>query len=125
MTKPVSRKMAVDALLWRFYESGIADMSGDELHCVLECAICEKVLKPGDRIEFDHVHADVFDGPHEFQNLRPLHKDCHKKKTARDIKDNAKIDRLTGVTKTRPRRKMKSANRFPPKGSVKFRRKQP
>lgn len=84
MTKPVTRKLAVDCLLDRFLPLG-----------ALPCAICGEPLKPGQDIQFDHVHADVHGGPHEYQNLRPVHYDpCHKRKTAQDIKDNAKVKRL-------------------------------
>ena len=38
------------------------------------------------------------------KNLRALHKACHKRKTALDIKANAKIKRLRGETKGRPKR---------------------
>jgi 5-methylcytosine-specific restriction endonuclease McrA len=85
MTKPISRKMAVDCLLHRFsYEAGKA----------LFCTICNQPIYAGEDIQFDHIHADIFNGPHEYQNLRPVHAECHKKKTARDIKDNAKIKRI-------------------------------
>ena len=98
MTKPVTRKMAVDCLLDRFSRN---------FH-VLICGICKCVLAAGQPIQFDHVHADVFDGPHEYQNLRPVHTDCHKKKTKADIQANAKIKRLTGKTKSRKKVKMPS-----------------
>lgn len=82
MTKPISRKMAVDCLL----------------HCwgpSFPCAICGEPLLPGQAIQFDHIHADVFDGPHEYQNLRPVHYDpCHKSKTKADIQANAKVKRI-------------------------------
>lgn len=84
MTKPISRKMAVDCLLW-IVENHIG---------VLFCTICHAPCKAGQDIQFDHIHAIVHEGPHEYQNLRPVHAECHKKKTARDIKDNAKVKRL-------------------------------
>jgi 5-methylcytosine-specific restriction endonuclease McrA len=105
MTKPVSRRMAVDCLLHRFMcgTGNIYRISTDGI--ALVCGICKKILEPGQDIEFDHIHADIFDGPHEYQNIRPLHKACHKKKTARDISANAKIKRLTGQTKGRPKKR--------------------
>lgn len=111
MTKPVTRKMAVDTLLYRF---------ALEWH-VLICTVCNSVLKPGDDIEFDHIHADVHGGPHEHQNLRPLHKACHKKKTKSDVQANAKIKRIRRSTR-KPKRPIPNRP-FPPRGSVKFARK--
>lgn len=96
MTKPISRKMVVDCLL-----DTVIGWYGQ-----LPCRICTHPLLPGQDIQFDHIHADVFGGPHEYQNLRPVHAECHKKKTARDVKANAKIKRIRGETKTRPKRKM-------------------
>lgn len=98
MTRPVTRKMAVYCLLYRF---------GLEWH-VLVCTVCNAVLKPEDDIEFDHIHADVFNGPHEYQNLRPVHKDCHKRKTKKDIAANNKIKRIRGERKPKPKRLMPS-----------------
>lgn len=95
MTKPISRKMAVDAILHRL-------AAWHSFH--LPCAICDAHLEPGQDIQFDHHHADVFDGPHEYQNLRPVHAECHKKKTAQDIKDNSKIKRIRGERKPKPKK---------------------
>lgn len=86
MTKPISRKMAVDSLLYRFVL-----VTGE----YLPCAVCGEPLKPGDDVQFDHAHSDVMGGAHEFQNLRPVHYDpCHKKKTKADIQANAKVKRI-------------------------------
>lgn len=121
MTKPISRKMAVNCLLhrFRFGSETLFRVSTDGVS--LKCGICGEALEPDQDIQFDHVHADVFDGPHEYQNLRPVHAECHKKKTARDIKDNAKIKRILGETKTRRKRPIpQRANPWPPKGSRKM-----
>lgn len=86
-----------------------------KINCVLwlagiACPECHEPVLPGQRIEWDHRHCVALDGPHEYQNLRPVHYDpCHKKKTARDIKALAKTKRLRGETKTGP--KAKIANR--------------
>jgi hypothetical protein len=99
MTKPVSRKLAVDCLLDRFERA----MGG------LPCPVCGAPLLPGQKIQFDHIHADVFDGPHEYQNLRPIHYDpCHKKKSGQDIAANAKVKRLRGETCTGPSKQIPS-----------------
>lgn len=94
MTKPVTRKMAVDCLLDRVIR---------QFGSPLLCSVDGEPLMPGQSIQFDHLHADGLGGAHEYQNLRPIHYDpCHKRKTKRDVKDMAKIDRIPGVTKGRP-----------------------
>lgn len=99
MTKPISRKMAIDCILHR-------------IPGYVNCGICTIALRPGDDIQFDHIHACVFKGPHEYENLRPVHAHCHKAKTARDVKDNAKVKRLANPkTSKRP---MKSSGRKMP-----------
>lgn len=99
MTKPVTRKLAVDCLLDR-----VIGWYG-----TLPCSVCKQPLLPGQNIHFDHIHADIFDGPHEYENLRPLHFECHKDKTARDIKANAKVKRLANPKPSR--HPMKSSGR--------------
>lgn len=95
MTKPISRRMAVDAILYRMAE-------WHQFH--IECYLCYKHLEAGQEIDFDHAHAIVHEGPHEYQNLRPVHRECHKEKTKRDVQANAKIKRITGETKGPPKR---------------------
>lgn len=99
MTKPVTRKLAVDCLLHRiilqFGKPLIAVSTGEE-------------LLPGMAIEFDHVHADVHGGPHEYENLRPLPKATHKKKTKADVQANAKIRRIRGENKPRVKKRIPS-----------------
>lgn len=123
MTKPVTRKMAVDCLL---------DRTERQFGSPLLCPACNEPLLPGQAIQFDHIHSDVLGGAHEYQNLRPIHYDpCHKKKTGRDVAAKAKIDRITGKTKTGPKAKIAnrpmgkrpagSGNGFPPRGSTPMR----
>jgi len=79
-TRPdITMAMKIDCLLYRY---------------AVTCAICGKDIKPGQAIEWDHVHALVHGGPHVFSNLRPLHAQCHKPKTAQDVSANAKVKRL-------------------------------
>lgn len=86
MTKPVSRRMAVDCLLDRIMEFFGAP---------LICSVCGQPLLPGQQIQFDHIHSDVMGGEHHHMNLRPIHYDpCHKQKTARDVAANAKVKRI-------------------------------
>lgn len=91
MTKPVTRKMAVDCLLHRFAIDGTYDAWGCGR---LPCGICGKDLVSCENIQFDHVHADVHGGEHHFSNLRPVHAECHKAKTKSDIQANAKVKRI-------------------------------
>lgn len=109
MTKPVTRRMAVDCLLDR------AAKTGHPIHCGE--SKCLAPLLPGQAIQFDHVHSDVMGGPHEYQNLRPLHRDCHKPKTKRDVQAHRKVKRIRGETKQQPKRKwparkLRSGSRF-------------
>jgi 5-methylcytosine-specific restriction endonuclease McrA len=103
--------MAVDALL--FYMRAHLCTTHDEagkLVAFIPCPECGHPLLAGQAIQFDHHHADGMGGPHEYQNLRPIHYDpCHKKKTARDVGAQAKVRRITGQNKPRP--KTKIANR--------------
>lgn len=117
MTKPVTRKMAVDCLLDRV---GIPD-NVREVDGVLRfiCQECGEPLLPGQAIQFDHIHADKLGGPHTYDALRPVHYDpCHKKKNGRDVAALAKIDRITGVTGNR--RKVKIQPRPFAKGKRPF-----
>lgn len=83
---------------------------------VLLCPICGEPLEPGQAIQFDHHHADGMGGPHEYQNLRPIHYDpCHKKKSKKDAAALAKVARITGKTKTKPKRRIPSPKKPWPK----------
>lgn len=60
------------------------------------CSICKEEMRPGEAIHADHIHAVVFDGPHEAMNLRMIHYEpCHKSKSKQDVASNAKISRIT------------------------------
>ncbi len=91
--KAITPAMKIDALLWRF---------------TINCGLCQTLLSPNDEIEWDHVHALVHGGQHDCYNLRPVHAGCHKLKSAKDVKANAKVKRLRGETRTRPSRKIPS-----------------
>lgn len=113
MTKPVTRKMAVDCLLWRLQQPGCTMRwrQADQVDhiTVLLCPECGKPLLPGQAVQFDHIHSDAMGGPHEYQNLRPIHYDpCHKAKSKRDVAALAKVDRITGKTKNGPKAKIRS-----------------
>lgn len=90
---PITPEMKIDSLLYR--------------HAVT-CGLCGGELSPGDKIEWDHVHALVHGGPHVFTNIRPVHFECHKEKTARDVAANAKVKRIRGETCNGPKAKIQS-----------------
>ena len=72
----------------------------------IPCGLCSQELEPEDGIQWDHIHAEVFSGPHVYDNLRPVHVECHKKKTKADVQANAKIKRILGLTKNKPKKKI-------------------
>jgi 5-methylcytosine-specific restriction endonuclease McrA len=96
---PTSPRQKVDCLLDRVHR---------QFGAYLKCELSGEDMKPGDPVEFDHVHAVVLGGRHTYKDLRPVLKDPHKKKTTRDVAAKAKINRLTGKTKGRPKRRWKS-----------------
>ena len=55
------------------------------------CALCQSLDGP---FEFDHIHQRAIGGPDDEDNLRPLCKPCHKRKTAKDAGVRAKIRRI-------------------------------
>lgn len=121
MTKPVSRKMAVDCLLWRIGQPGLTMVvvdpdNPDRICAAFKCTECGDPILPGQTIQFDHTHADKRGGGHTFRDIRPIHYDpCHKRKSKRDVAALAKIDRITGKTKNGPKRKIPSPNKPWPK----------
>jgi len=93
MTKPISRRLAIDALLYRFVL-----VTGE----YLPCAECGEPLRPGDIIQLDHRHSDAMGGAHEYQNICPIHYDpCHKRKSAKDVAALAKVKRIVRGKKRR------------------------
>lgn len=107
MTKPVSRRMAVDCLLDRIIR---------QFGSPLLCPVDGEPLLPGQVIQFDHVHAHALGGGHTYLDIRPIHYDpCHKKKTKADVQALAKVDRITGVTKGRPKTKWATGQKIPPR----------
>lgn len=92
--KAITPAMKIDALLWRF---------------PIVCSWCDEQIHVGHPIEWDHIHALVHGGDHDFTNIRPIHANpCHKEKTASDIAAKAKGDRILGLTCTGPKRKIPS-----------------
>lgn len=73
------------------------------------CGLCAGELFPVDEIEWDHVHALVHGGGHSYANLRPVHVECHKAKSAKDVAANAKVKRILADKPSK--RPMKSSGR--------------
>lgn len=98
--KRVTERMKVDCLL---------ALAHTQFGVHLRCAISGEDMKPGAPVEFDHIHALVHGGEHTYQNLRPVLSEAHKRKTAQDIRDDAKVTRLiAGKKKRRGKRFMGS-----------------
>lgn len=100
MKRPtITERMKVDCLLW------LADSEAE-----VRCPECGMMILPGQRIEWDHRHCLALDGPHVYENLRPVHYDpCHKQKSARDVKALAKVRRLANPRPSK--RPMKSSGK--------------
>lgn len=77
--KAIPWRMKIDALLVRGF---------------FTCRICGKQIKPGDELDFDHIHELADGGKHEADNLRPLHRVCHRKKSAKSVTHRFHIKRL-------------------------------
>lgn len=100
MTKPIPRAMAVACLISRAIVPFF-------------CTICKIELTPEDEIQFDHVHADKLGGEHHYSNLRPVHAECHRKKSKRDVKDLAKIRHIRGENKPKPKKSWPQGKKIP------------
>lgn len=96
--KAITPKMKIDILLGMAVERDMPIL----------CVECVYPLLPGHRIEWDHRHAHALDGPHEVDNIRPVHYDCHKGKTKRDVKAIRKADRIARGGRKRKGPPMKS-----------------
>jgi 5-methylcytosine-specific restriction enzyme A len=58
------------------------------------CWITGQKIRPGDAFDFDHVIALCNGGSHSEDNLAPALRDAHRKKTATDVAERAKVDRI-------------------------------
>jgi hypothetical protein len=75
--KAITPALKVAALLHRvFLQFGV----------YLACPLSGEPMKPGDRIQFDHIHAVGLDGPNVYDNLRPVLVSPHQKKTKGDLR---------------------------------------
>lgn len=72
------------------------------------CPECDEPIMLGQQIEWDHRHALIHGGEHDYSNIAPLHATCHTQKTIRDVKANAKVKRIIKKRNgtARPKRKI-------------------
>lgn len=75
------------------------------------CHISGRKIMPGDKYDFDHIVALVNGGEHRESNLAPALRDKHRAKTAEDVREKAKVDRLRkkhlGIREQKPASKWK------------------
>lgn len=58
------------------------------------CYLSGRKIMPGDKWELEHVQALCNGGEHRESNLAPALAAPHKVKTARDVAEKAKVDRI-------------------------------
>jgi 5-methylcytosine-specific restriction protein A len=58
------------------------------------CHLSGRKIQPGDAYDFDHKVALCNGGTHSESNLFPALRDKHREKTAEDVAERAKIDRI-------------------------------
>lgn len=58
------------------------------------CAETGRKIMPGDEWDCDHRIALANGGEHRESNLRPVLRDAHRKKTAKDMRIKSKIERV-------------------------------
>ena len=51
------------------------------------CPYCGHSFRDGDKMEVDHIIPRAIGGKDEYKNLQLLHRHCHQKKTANDLKE--------------------------------------
>ncbi len=79
------------------------------IHKMVICSLCKTPIEARTDCQFDHIHALHLDGPHVADNLRPVHIECHKRKSALEARGRKKVRAATGANK--PKRKRTWASR--------------
>lgn len=59
-----------------------------------KCWLTGRKITPGDAWDLDHIKALCNGGEHRENNLAPALRDAHRKKTATDVAERAKVDRI-------------------------------
>lgn len=81
------------------------------------CYLTGRKIRPGDYWECDHIVALCNGGEHRESNLAPALRDAHRIKTAADVKERAKVDRLRkrnmGIKKPRTMRQWRKFDGTP------------
>ena len=78
--------------------------------CLENGKVCD--LATGQPAEFDHVYQLALGGPDTDDNLRPISPAAHKDKSRDDAKIRAKVRRLTGANKQKPKRRFPKGRGF-------------
>ena len=58
-----------------------------------KCALSGRKILPGDAWDLDHITALINGGEHVESNLQPVLRDEHRRKTAKDVAEKAKVAR--------------------------------
>jgi 5-methylcytosine-specific restriction protein A len=58
------------------------------------CQITGRKIRAGELWDLDHEIALINGGENDEDNLRPVLREAHKEKTAEDVKEKAKVDRI-------------------------------
>lgn len=109
MTRTVDRKPITQAMqlaLWKEHGAAI-------------CYVC-RAMRAANNLHMDHVQALVDGGKHEIDNLRFVCVDCHRKKSAREHRNNSKAKRLAAAREAHERGE-KKASRMKSRGFDKTR----
>lgn len=79
-----------------------------------KCRLCGTVIMSTDGFELDHVIALINGGENRETNLSAVHRRCHVKKTAVDVRQKAKVAAIKGKHSgaIRPKQSIRSAG-FP------------
>lgn len=59
-----------------------------------ECHICQHKIQVGDAWDLEHLVPWALTRDDSDDNVKPAHKSCHKEKTADDVADIRKADRI-------------------------------
>lgn len=58
------------------------------------CRLTGRKIRAGDAWDLDHIKALCNGGEHRETNLAPVLRDAHRRKTAADVAERAKVDRI-------------------------------
>lgn len=77
---PISLKTKIDALLSRIEASFFWQDGTYTLELGVYCGICLKRILAGQRIDWDHHLRENAGGKTDYENVRPVHHECHREK---------------------------------------------